>query len=202
MHLPYTFVRCMIYMINLDKRYNQFIYFIEHWLINWFIGSSLRVVSSKKVVPEVCQTWRWHTSEDECKWFIAIWFILLQTEQNKTMRYSDTVSWILGNIYMQMVAIHSIYVLCARCVLFVTPDSSSRLPCCSIRLCLEGRALPHIPDPGWPRFPQAPGTFPLLRRTQVVRYWLRTVALDLIFFVIKSLHLIFIIFNFWPVVRN
>jgi hypothetical protein len=25
-----------------------------------------------------CQTWWWRTSENECKWFIAIWFILLK----------------------------------------------------------------------------------------------------------------------------
>ncbi len=34
----------------------------------------------------------------------------------------------------KMVIIHSNYVLCVWWVLFVTPDSSSRLPCCSMRV--------------------------------------------------------------------
>jgi hypothetical protein len=102
-----------------------------------------------------------------------------ETKQNETMRYSKTVSWIIGNIYIQMVTIHSIYLLCARWVLFVTPDSSSHLPCCSMRLlpppllvinCLScsllgGPGPPSYLHPGWPHFPQAPGTFPILRRT-------------------------------------
>jgi hypothetical protein len=30
------------------------------------------------MVSGLYQTWWWHTSKDECKWFIAIWFILLK----------------------------------------------------------------------------------------------------------------------------
>ncbi len=90
-----------------------------------------------------------------------------ETEQNKTMRYLDMVSWISGNIYIQMVTIHSVYKLCAQWVLFVTPDSSPGLPCCSIRLllppllvidCLScsllgGPGSPHTPPPGLTPFP-------------------------------------------------
>jgi hypothetical protein len=86
---------------------------------------------------------------------------LPETEQYKTMRYSNTVSLIIGNIYIQMLTIHSINVLCSRWVLFVMPDSSSRLPCCSMRLLpppllvlnwlycsrLGGPGLPHTPPP-------------------------------------------------------
>ncbi len=107
-----------------------------------------------------------------------------ETEQNKTMRYSDTGSGILVIFTYKMVTIHSIYVLCAQWVLFVTPDSSSCLPCHSIRLltppllvinCLScsplgGPGPPQFPHPGWPHFPQAPGTFPLFCRTQLYSF--------------------------------
>ncbi len=120
------------------------------------------------LVPTLlCQTWLWHTSEDECKWFIAIWFILLK--QSKIGQW-DTQIRCHGTLVMftyKMVTIHSIYVLCARWVLFVTPDSSSRLPCCSIRLlpppllvfnCLScsplgGPGPPPFPPPGLTPFP-------------------------------------------------
>jgi hypothetical protein len=77
---------------------------------------------------------QWRTSEDECKWFIAIWFILLK--QSK-IRQWDIWIWCHGTLLLftyKMVIIHSNYVLCARWVLFVMLDSSSHLPCCSMRV--------------------------------------------------------------------
>ncbi len=53
---------------------------------------------------------------------------------DKTMRYLDTALWNIGKFTYKMVTIHRIYVLCARWVLFVMPDSSSRLPFRSISL--------------------------------------------------------------------
>jgi hypothetical protein len=106
-----------------------------------------------------------------------------ETKQNKTVRYLNIVSWNIFNDYIQMVIIHSNYILCARWFLFVTPDSSSSLPCCSMRVlsppllvinCLS--SSPPVgsgPPPfhsGWPHFPQGPGTFPLLCRIQKL-YW-------------------------------
>jgi hypothetical protein len=67
----------------------------------------------------------------------------------------------------KMVTIHSNYVLCARWVFFVMPDSSSHPPCCSMRLlpppllvinCLScslpgGLGPPPFPPPGLTPFP-------------------------------------------------
>ncbi len=74
--------------------------------------------------------------------------------------------------------VHSDYALCAQRVSFFTPDSSSSLPVCSMRVlppplllinCLScslsgGLGPPSFPLLAWPHFPQGPGTFPLLRR--------------------------------------
>jgi hypothetical protein len=77
-----------------------------------------------------------------------------------------------------MVTIHSIYILCARWVLFVTPDSSSRLPRCSMMLLpspllvINCLSCSPLGGPGPPPFPptrvdpisfrlQAPSRFPV-----------------------------------------
>jgi hypothetical protein len=141
----------------------------------------------------ICDTWVPHnfrafmcpmrqllTSEDECKWFIAIWFILLK--QSKT-RWWDIWIWCHGILLLftyKMVIIHSDYILCAWWVLFV---SRTLLPvflfapweCCPLLCCwspaylaprLEAGPSPNSPLPGWPHFPQGSGTFPLLRQIQ------------------------------------
>ncbi len=103
-----------------------------------------------------------------------------ETKQNKAVRYLNMVSRSTITIYIQMAVIHCDYVLCARCVSFVTLDSSSSLHDCSMGVlpsplllinCFScspfgGRALPNSPHPGWPYFSQGPGTFLLLRQLQ------------------------------------
>jgi hypothetical protein len=93
----------------------------------------------------------------------------------------NMMPWDIIAVYIQNGNFHSDYILCARWVLLVTPDSSSSFPGCSMRVLppslllinslscspLGGRALPHSPLPGWPHFPQCPGTYPLLRRLQL-----------------------------------
>jgi hypothetical protein len=75
------------------------------------------------------------------------------------MRYLDVVLWNIDNIYIQN-TIHHIYVICARWVLFVTPDSSSHLPCRSIRLLpppllvINSLSCYPLGGPGPPPFPQ------------------------------------------------
>jgi hypothetical protein len=77
----------------------------------------------------------------------------------------DLVFWNIVTIYIQMEFIHSDYILCAWWVLLVTPDSSSSLPGCSMRVlptplllinCLSC-SPPGVPGP--PPFPP-PGLTP------------------------------------------
>jgi hypothetical protein len=115
----------------------------------------------------VCPTQQWRTSEDECRWFIAIWFILLK--QSKIRQWYIWI-WCQGTLLLfiyKMVIIHNNYVLCAQWVLFVTPDSSFSLPCCSMRVlplpllvinCLScplpgGPCPPPFPPPRLTPFP-------------------------------------------------
>ncbi len=107
-----------------------------------------------------------------------------ETKQNKTVRYLKMVSRDIITVYIQngdySLLLHN-YVLCARWVFFVTPDSSSNLPGCSMGVlpsplllmnclsCSLSRGPgppPSPPPPGWAHFPQGPGTFPLLRQIQ------------------------------------
>ncbi len=122
------------------------------------------------------------TSEDECKWFTAIWFILLK-QAKQLVRYLDIVTqntyylhteWQLFTVIMY--SVHDESSLSRQTLLLVLLVASWR---CSPLLCcwttaylaprLEGRALPHSPLPGWPHFPQGPGTFPLVHRTHLIR---------------------------------
>jgi hypothetical protein len=144
-----------------------FLKLLENHAFQAFRGAICSSYADKGQLFDTTCAWRdlfIHTSEDECKWFIAIWFILLK--QSKA-RWLDTWIWWHATLLLftyKMVIIHSNYGLCARCVLFVMLDSSSSLPGCSMELLLllccwstayiaprmEGRALPHSPHPGWP----------------------------------------------------
>jgi hypothetical protein len=114
--------------------------------------------------------------------FTAIWFILLKlSKQNGEVL--NMVSWNIITIYIQMVIIHSDYILCARSVLLVTPDSFSSLPGCSMRVlpppmllnnCLScsplgGPGPPLFPPPGLTPFPSGTSTL-LLRWLQLELY--------------------------------
>ncbi len=135
--------------------------------LNWITGQYLRLLVPDLNLYLMCQWRQWRTSEDECKWFIAIRLILLK--QSK-IRQWDIWKWCHGTSLLftyKMVIIHSNYVLCARWVHFVTPDSPSRLPCCSMRVlpppllvinCLScslhgGPGPPPFPPPGLTPFP-------------------------------------------------
>jgi hypothetical protein len=100
---------------------------------NFYLAFYIHIYLAITCVPDVTMTYI-------RRWMQMVYCHMIysfETEQNKTTRYSDTVSWIVGNIHLQMVTIYSIYVLCARWVLLVTPDSSSHPPCCPMGL------LPH-----------------------------------------------------------
>jgi hypothetical protein len=98
-----------------------------------------------------------------------------ETKQNKVVRYLNVVSRNTITIYIQMVIIHSDYVLCARWVSFVTPDSSSSLPVCSMRMlppplllinCLScspsgGPGPPPFPPLGLTPFPSGSRHLPV-----------------------------------------
>ncbi len=120
----------------------------------------------------VCQTWWWRTSKDECKWFIAIWFILLKQKASMTMRSRYTISWDIINIYTQgdwtfTDILHTLCMMGPLCHVWLFFPSSS----CSMGLLfaprLEGRALPCSPYLDWPHFPRVPGTILPLCRIQV-----------------------------------
>ncbi len=131
----------------------------------------------------VCPTRLSCTSEDEWKWFIAIWFILLKEANiGKRLEYGDgsTVT-----IYIQNAIIHNITysvhdgsLMSRRTLLpvfLVAPWVCCPLLCCwstaYIVPLLEGQALsppPPPPTPGWPHFPQGPGIYPLPRQLQIV----------------------------------
>ncbi len=106
----------------------------------------------------------------------------------QTVRYLNTTSWIVNTIYIQngilQVITYSVQdwsFLSSRTLLpvfLVAPWECCPLLCCwstaYLAPCLEGRALPHSPLPGWPHFPQGPGTFPLLHRLQL-QLWISQV---------------------------
>jgi hypothetical protein len=115
----------------------------------------------------LCTTRACCTSEDECKWFTAIWLILLKQSKNKMVRYWIWCHGILLLFTYKMVIIHNDYILCARWILLVTPDSSSSLPGCSMRVLAPplllinylscsppgGPGPPPFPPPGLTPFP-------------------------------------------------
>ncbi len=94
-----------------------------------------------------------------------------ETKQNKTVRYLNMVSWNVITIYIQNGIIHSDYILCARWVLLVTPDSSSSLPGRSMRvlppplLLINCLSRSPLGGPGPPPFP-LPWVDPISFRVQ------------------------------------
>ncbi len=138
----------------------------------WETGSFSLINASS-----LCQTWRWRTSEDECKWFYRHMIYSPETDVDTTMRYmniafqniDNVYSW--GGKYLQHItySVHnwsSLSRLTLLPSLPVAPWGCCPYPCwwstAYLALLLGGRALPHSPYPGWPHFAQAPGTFPLL----------------------------------------
>jgi hypothetical protein len=124
-------------------------------------------------VPD--ETWLYIRGWMQMVYSIVIWFILLkQTKQDgKILEYGDMEHY----YYLHTNGNYSwYYVLCAQWVFFVTPDSLSSLPSCSMEVLLlplllnhslscslpGGLGPPPFPLPGWPHFLQGPGTFPLL----------------------------------------
>jgi hypothetical protein len=103
-------------------------------------------------------------------WMQMVYCHMIYSPETEQIRQWDT--WmqryrILEIFTYKMITIRSIYVLCAQWVLCVTPDSSSYLPCRSLRLlpppllmfnCLScsplgGPGHPPFPPPGLTPFP-------------------------------------------------
>ncbi len=125
------------------------------------------------------------TSEDECKWFFtSIWFILLkQVNDSKTLDYGYTEHCYYLHTEWQL---FTVLWLCAWWVLVVTPDSSSSLPGCSMRVltpplllinCLScsplgGPGPPPFPSPGLTPFPSGSMHLPALSSATVNAHFL------------------------------
>jgi hypothetical protein len=121
----------------------------------------------------LCSMQPWCTSEDECKWFTAIWFILLKQAKQGSEIFECGVTKHYYYLHTNGI-VHSDYVLCAQWVSFVTPDSSSSLPTCSMRVlpphlllfnCLScplsgGQGPPPFPALGLTPFPSGSGHLP------------------------------------------
>ncbi len=105
------------------------------------------------------------TSENECKWFQS--HLIYSPETNMTLILTSLTIYYHLNTLIKVLWECS---LCARWVLFVTPDSSFLLPsapCCLLPCweltaylasCLGGLALLHPLPLRWPHFPQVPGS--------------------------------------------
>jgi hypothetical protein len=103
---------------------------------------------------------------------------LFSWNKQLTVRCLSMVMQSTITIYIQNSDYSQYYILCARWVLVVTPDSSSVFlvalwECCLLHCCwstaylvprLEVCALPHSPPLGWPHFPQGQCILPLPRR--------------------------------------
>ncbi len=141
--------------------------------------NELRKTDSSFSVPDA--TWLYIRG-----WMQMVYCHMIYSPEPKQNNQQDI--WILwhGTLLLltyRVAIIHRNYVLSAWWVLFVAPDSSSRLPGCSMKVlppplllnyCLScsppgGPDPPHSPLLGWPHFPQGPGTFQLLRWTQLGR---------------------------------
>jgi hypothetical protein len=131
-----------------------------------------RIKNSKLLCPkQLCCT-----SEDECKWFYCHVIYSPETN-NKVVRYRIQCHGILllftynGNYLVITYSVHDRSFLSRRTLLpvfLVAPWECCHLLCCWLTAYLaprlEGQALPHFPLPGWPHFPQGPGTYQLPRR--------------------------------------
>jgi hypothetical protein len=123
------------------------------------------------------------TSEDECKWFTAIWFILLKQSKTtgKTFDYSDTeccyylhTKWRLFT--MITYSVHDGSSLSRRTLLpyswllrgGVVPSPAAELLLILLPAWRTGPSPIPPTLPGWPHFPQGPGTFPHFHRTQLI----------------------------------
>jgi hypothetical protein len=85
------------------------------------------------MLPYMCPTRPRCTSEDECKWFYGHMIYSPETKQKQDGEIEYGVIEYYYYLHTNGI-IHSDYILCARWVLLVTPDSSSSLPGCSMRV--------------------------------------------------------------------